>query len=99
MISAALFWPMPWMYCSAISTRLLVGMLTPAIRATYVSPVADPLSNRTLSSCYLGQVSANANTTPSPHAHLGPGVVIKLSDLDAALINGWNGLSSTDSRL
>jgi hypothetical protein len=30
------------MYCSAISTRLLVGILTPAIRATAISPVADP---------------------------------------------------------
>src|SRR5215468_8463866 len=42
MMSPAIFGPMPWMYCSAISTRLLVGMFTPAIRATYVSPVADP---------------------------------------------------------
>ena len=30
----ALAAPMPWMYCNAITTRLLVGMLTPAIRAT-----------------------------------------------------------------
>jgi hypothetical protein len=30
---------------------------------------------------------------------LGPGIVIKLSDLDAGLINGRKGLSSTDSRL
>jgi hypothetical protein len=29
---------------------------------------------------------------------LGPGIVIKLSDLDAGLINGREGLSSTDSR-
>jgi hypothetical protein len=42
MISAAFFWPMPWMYWSAISTRLLVGIFTPAIRATDFSPVADP---------------------------------------------------------
>ena len=28
------FGPMPWMYCSAMTTRLLVGILTPAIRAT-----------------------------------------------------------------
>ena len=34
MISLAFFWPMPWMYCSAMTTRLLVGRLTPAIRAT-----------------------------------------------------------------
>src|SRR3954449_11162792 len=42
MISAAFFWPMPWMYWSAIRTRLLVGIFTPAIRATKFSPVADP---------------------------------------------------------
>src|SRR3954462_2316000 len=42
MISAAFFWPMPWMYWSAIRTRLLVGIFTPAIRATDFSPVADP---------------------------------------------------------
>src|SRR5260370_6339474 len=41
MISAAFFWPMPWMYWSAIKTRLLVGIFTPAIRATDFSPVAD----------------------------------------------------------
>src|SRR4249919_2220666 len=40
-ISAAFFWPMPWMYWSAIRTRLLVGIFTPAIRATDFSPVAD----------------------------------------------------------
>jgi hypothetical protein len=33
---------MPWMYWSAIRTRLLVGIFTPAIRATDFSPVADP---------------------------------------------------------
>src|SRR5580700_9435045 len=44
-------------------------MFTPAIRATNVSPVADP-SRRTrlVSFCCLGQVSANANTTPCPFA-------------------------------
>jgi hypothetical protein len=30
------------MYWSAIRTRLLVGIFTPAIRATDFSPVADP---------------------------------------------------------
>src|ERR1700735_3407753 len=43
MISAAFLWPMPWMYWSAIRTRLLVGIFTPAIRATDFSPVAAPL--------------------------------------------------------
>src|SRR5258708_6474114 len=36
-ISRAFAGPMPWMYCSAITTRLLVGILTPAIRATFRS--------------------------------------------------------------
>src|SRR6202008_2005342 len=58
------FWPMQWMYGSAIRTRLLVGIFTPAIRATDFSPVAD-LFDRPCAS-YFGQVSANANTTPFP---------------------------------
>ena len=29
--------PIPWMYCNAIITRLLVGILTPAMRATVSS--------------------------------------------------------------
>src|SRR5579872_4612001 len=66
MMSAAFFWPMPWMYWSAISTRLLVGIFTPAIRATNFSPVADPSRDGPLRFCCLGQVSANANTTPCP---------------------------------
>src|SRR5262249_39317704 len=33
MISLAWVRPMPWIYCSATSTRFWVGMLTPAIRA------------------------------------------------------------------
>src|SRR6185437_6522297 len=33
MMSLAIFSPMPWIYCSAITARLLVGRLTPAIRA------------------------------------------------------------------
>jgi hypothetical protein len=45
--------------------------------------------------CYLGQVFANANTTPFPSDSLGPGIVKKLSDLDARLIKGFNSVSST----
>src|SRR5215217_6127411 len=37
-ISWAFREPMPWMYWSAITTRLLVGILTPAMRATCPSP-------------------------------------------------------------
>src|SRR6185369_8787357 len=33
------------------------------------------LMGRLLSSCYLGQVSANANTTPFPSSASGPGIV------------------------
>src|SRR6266566_4384020 len=40
MTSWALCGPMPWMYWSAITTRLLVGIFTPAIRATIFAPVA-----------------------------------------------------------
>src|SRR3979490_1134749 len=58
------------MYWSAISTRLLVGIFTPAIRATDFSPVADPL--RTGCFIYFGQVFTNANTTPSPWFSRGP---------------------------
>src|SRR3954449_2164969 len=37
-ISWAFCEPMPWMYWSAMTTRLLVGILTPAMRATCPSP-------------------------------------------------------------
>ena len=50
--------------------------------------------NRALSACFLGQVFTNANTTPTPGL---PGARhrLKLSDLDAGLIRGFRGLSST----
>src|ERR1700730_5188836 len=59
------------MYWSAISTRLLVGIFTPAIRATDFSPVADPSWSGSFLS-YFGQASANANTTPFPLDAWGP---------------------------
>jgi hypothetical protein len=34
MISLAFFGPIPWIYWRAMITRLLVGMFTPAMRAT-----------------------------------------------------------------
>src|ERR1700761_236209 len=37
-MSLARLGPIPWIYCSATSTRLLVGMFTPAIRAKAESP-------------------------------------------------------------
>src|SRR6476661_3439538 len=50
--------------------------------------------NRALSAWFLGQVFTNANTTPTPGL---PGARhrLKLSDLDAGLIRGFRGLSST----
>ena len=37
-ISLAFASPIPWMYCSPTTTRLAVGMLTPAIRAKVPTP-------------------------------------------------------------
>src|SRR3954452_2196002 len=50
--------------------------------------------NLALSAWFLGQVFTNANTTPTPGL---PGARhrLKLSDLDAGLIRGFRGLSST----
>src|SRR5207253_2241645 len=52
-------------------------------RTSLLSPIPH---GPALSSCYLGQVSANANTTPLPSSAWGPGIVKKLSDLDAGLL-------------
>lgn len=51
------------------------------------------VAERPLSSCCLGQVLTNANTTPAPR----PGARhrLKLSDLDTGLIRGFKGVSST----
>src|SRR6187551_1349441 len=78
MISAAFFWPIPWMYWSAISTRLLVGIFTPAIRATQSLLSPTPRTGCVFS--YSGRVSTNANTTPVPLLVSGPGIVWKQSD-------------------
>src|SRR3954452_4200007 len=87
MISAAFFWPMPWMYWSAIRTRLLVGMFTPAIRAKDFSPVAGR--------CRTGLVYllSRAGVRKREHDALplrffGARHRQKLSDLDAGLIKG-----------
>src|SRR5215469_3242452 len=63
MISLASLGPIPWMYCSAITTRLLVGMLTPAMRATAIhSYCRRKRSGRRSSRVRF----ANDNATPSP---------------------------------
>src|ERR1700712_2692157 len=62
---------MPWMYWSAIRTRLLVGIFTPAIRSTKFSPVANPSRTGRVSAVF-GRASANADTTPFPLRWWGP---------------------------
>src|ERR1700744_484813 len=84
MISAAFFWPMPWMYWSAIRTRLLVGIFTPAIRATDFSPVADPLGMACLR---LSRASVRKREHDAlPLGLLGARHRLELSDLDTGLL-------------
>src|SRR3984893_14467779 len=63
MISLAFLGPIPWIYCSAITTRLLVGMLTPAMRATVIHSYSRRKRSGRRSS--RGRF-ANDNATPSP---------------------------------
>src|SRR5258707_11255221 len=63
MISLAFLGPIPWIYCSAITTRLLVGMLTPAMRATASHSYCRRKRSGRRSS--RGRF-ANDNATPSP---------------------------------
>src|ERR1700742_620584 len=84
MISAAFFWPMPWMYWSSIKPRLLVGIFTPAIRATDFSPVADPLRTAVLS---LSRASVRKREHDAlPLGLLGARHRLELSDLDTGLL-------------
>src|ERR1700674_5853058 len=72
-ISAAFFWPMPWMYWSAIRTRLLVGIFTPALPDTELYPVADPWGN----GCFLLSRAGvhNREHDTLPLVVPGPGIV------------------------
>src|SRR6266568_2481561 len=63
MISLAFLGPIPWIYCSAITTRLLVGMLTPAMRATASHSYCR--RKRSGRRATRGRF-ANDNATPSP---------------------------------
>src|SRR5262245_32275330 len=49
--------PIPWIYVSATITRLLVGRLTPAIRATYFSMLHRGLASAGEGALYLIAVS------------------------------------------
>src|SRR5262245_5293295 len=64
MISLAFLGPIPWIYCSAIMTRLLVGMLTPAMRATAIHSYCR--RKRSGQRSCLTRAVANDNATPSP---------------------------------
>src|ERR1700730_600644 len=64
MISLAFLGPIPWIYCSAITTRLLVGMLTPAMRATVIHSCCR--LNRGRRAIVPLEAIANDNATPSP---------------------------------
>src|SRR3981189_271188 len=71
MISCAFFWPMPWIYWSAITTRLLVGMFTPAMRAKATTPVAGvpALFPKIPKLQSIGlRATINASTTPTPRS-------------------------------
>src|SRR4051812_40954122 len=70
MISAAFFWPMPWMYWSAIRTRLLVGIFTPAIRAKDFSPVAGIQTGQFIA--ISGGYPQTRTRRPSPRQSRGP---------------------------
>src|SRR6201992_2454446 len=97
MMSAAFFWPMPWMYWSAIKTRLLVGIFTPAIRATDFSPVANPFGTAVLS---LSRASVRKREHDAlPLGLLGARHRLELSDLDTGLLKGFSFVSSTVSML
>src|SRR3954463_302298 len=61
------------MYCNATTTRLLVGRLTPAIRATFSAPVAG-VAARFLRSRY-GE-NAKCREDPRPSARTGIVVVL-----------------------
>src|ERR1700692_1271670 len=93
MISAAFFWPMPWMYWSAISTRLLVGIFTPAIRATDFSPVADPSRAGHFLLSRAGVHKREHDALPLDC--LGARHRLKTIRLDTGLIKGFNLVSST----
>ena len=92
---AGLSGPIPWIYCRAITTRLLVGMLTPAMRATALNSCCRPAKWRPGPGSSLRDQSANDNATPSPS----PGARhrLRLLRLDARLIRGFNGVSSTSA--
>src|SRR5262245_51788827 len=72
MISLAFLGPMPWIYCKAITTRLFVGMLTPAMRATVVHSFcpAKKTAGRSLVSGYPQAITRHPSPFPGARASI-----------------------------
>src|SRR3954447_18261374 len=75
MISPAFVWPIPWIYCSAITTRLLVGRLTPAIRATLLAPVCRTMPAVSPLPVSGENAKCHDDTRPSARAGIGAAVM------------------------
>src|SRR2546423_2485337 len=73
MIWEAFFGPIPWIYCNAITTRLLVGRFTPAIRATCL--LLLPATPAVFSAPLRGE-NAKCRDDTRPSARAGIGVVL-----------------------
>src|SRR5262245_10005064 len=82
MISLAFEGPIPWIYCNAIITRLLVGILTPAMRATVIHSWLPASVEWPANRSRRGVLQT---VTRHPPRHPGPGIVEPL-DLDAGLL-------------
>src|SRR5579863_10227472 len=85
-MSLANFGPIPWIYCSAITTRLLVGILTPAMRATSALLHSGPQ--------HLGAVSITTrDRSPTPHPSEEPNPAQEISETDAVLLADFAGVN------
>ena len=93
MISLAFFGPIPWIYCNAITTRLLVGYIDTGDAGHGLSLLL-PAQQRRPAFWFQSAESANDNATPSPF----PGARYRLtSPTGCGLINGFNVVSSTSA--
>src|SRR5271170_71101 len=89
------------MYCSAITMRLLVGRLTPAMRAKLATPCGGPASGGPWGcaavhrfQCHLKKAT-NVKNQRLPAAR--PGIAAQSPTGYSRLINGFPALSSTSA--